>query len=134
MRAIFAALAMTALGGAGALAAGAPAFAGKWRIDEVRGSESFDAAKTQFEAAADGRVSTTVGCNRIAGKPAVDGDRITFGAMAATRMACPPPLDRLESKYLAALDAVRSWRIEGTKLLLLDAEGERAVTLERADL
>ncbi len=133
MRSIFTAMVMTVLGGAGALAAGAPPLVGKWRIDEVRGADRFDAGKTLFEAAADGRVSTTVGCNRIAGKPAIDGDSITFGPMAATRMACPPPLDRLESKYLAALDAVRSWRIEGTKLLLLDAKGERAVTLERAD-
>jgi heat shock protein HslJ len=46
-------------------------------------------------------------------------------------MACLPPLDRLEMTYMGALDTVRSWRIEGTKLTLLDERGEAAVTLER---
>ena len=133
MRLILAAAVIAALGGPGALAAGDPSLVGKWRIVAVSGAEAFDAAKTAFEAAADGRVSTTIGCNRMVGKPAVDGDWITFGPMAATRMACSPPLDQLERKYAEALGAVRSWRIEGAKLLLLEAGGKAAVTLERAE-
>jgi heat shock protein HslJ len=53
--------------------------------------------------------------------------------MAATRMACPPPLDQLETNYLAALETARSWRIEGPTLILLDQGGEAAVTLTRAE-
>ncbi len=48
-------------------------------------------------------------------------------------MTCPPPLDQLETAYLAALDAARGWRIDGPKLTLIDAQGETAVTLERAE-
>jgi len=33
---------------------------------------------TIFEVAADGRLSTSVGCNRMVGQPAVDGRRIGF--------------------------------------------------------
>jgi heat shock protein HslJ len=133
MRSYAGALVMTALGVAGAQASGDPPFLGKWRIVEVRGADAFDTSKTMFEVAADGRVATTVGCNRIVCMPTVDRDRMTFGAMAATRMACPPPLDALETKYAAALEAARTWRAEGTKLLILDGNGETAVTLERAD-
>ena len=124
---------MTALGVAGAQAGSQSSLVGKWRIETVRGAEAFDPSKTMFEVSPDGRVATTVGCNRIAGAPSVAGDHITFGAMAATRMACPPPLDQLEAKYLAALTAARSWRIEGPTLTLLDERGEAAVTLKRAE-
>jgi heat shock protein HslJ len=124
---------MTALGAAGAQAGSAPSLVGKWRIETVRGVEAFDPSKTTFEVRPEGRVATTVGCNRIVGAPDVDGDRVTFGAMAATRMACPPPLDHLETKYLAALGEARAWRIEGTKLTLLDERGEAAVTLRKSE-
>lgn len=124
-------LAMAALGVTAAAAAGAP-FAGRWRIAAVRGADAVNSSMTRFELAADGSLSTTVGCNQMAGKPTVDGDRVSFWAMATTQMGCAPPLDRLESTYAAALDAVRSWRIEGTKLLLIGGDGETEVTLERA--
>jgi hypothetical protein len=54
--------------------------------------------------------SSTVGCNRIAGKPTINGTQITFGPMAATRIACFPPLDQLEHQYLCALAAVPNGR------------------------
>ncbi len=133
MRSLAGALVMTALGVAGAQAGSESSLVGKWRIETARGAEAFDSSKTMFEFSPDGRVAMTVGCNRIAGAPTVEGDRVTFGAMAATRMACPPPLDQLEAKYLAALAAARTWRIEGTRLKLLDEGGEAAVSLKRAE-
>jgi heat shock protein HslJ len=90
-------------------------------------------SKTAFEVAADGRVSSTVGCNRIIGKPSLEGDRLRFGPMAAARMACPSPLDRLETAYMAALDAVRSYRVEETRLTLVDEAGRAAVVLVRSE-
>ena len=124
---------MTALGVVGAQAGGESSLVGKWRIEAVRGANAFDPSKTMFEVSPDGRVATTVGCNRIVGAPAIEGNRVTFGAMAATRMACPPPLDQLETKCLAALAAARSWRIDGTRLTLLDDAGETAVSLRRSE-
>jgi heat shock protein HslJ len=103
MRSILAAGLLVAIGAWGVAAADDP-LVGKWRIERVRGAADVDAAKTAFEVAADGQVSSTVGCNRIVGKPSLTGDRLRFGPMAATRMACPPPLDRLETAYMAALD------------------------------
>jgi heat shock protein HslJ len=132
MRSILAAGLLVATGVWGVAAADDP-LVGKWRIERVRGAASVDAAKTAFEVAPDGQVSSTVGCNRIVGKPGIAGDRLRFGPMAATRMACPPPLDRLETAYLGALDAVRSWRIEATRLTLVDERGDAAVVLVRSE-
>jgi heat shock protein HslJ len=119
--------------GLGVAGAADPSLVGKWRIVEIVGAEPFDAAKTAFEVDADGRVGSTIGCNRVVGKPSLDGDRLKFGPMAATRMACPPPLDRLEMRYLAALEAVRSLRTDGARVTLIDRDGQAVVTLERAE-
>ncbi len=51
--------------------------------------------------------------------------------MAATRMACPPPLDAVERQYLSALQSVRAYRLEGSTLVFLGAAGDALVTLER---
>jgi heat shock protein HslJ len=42
-----------------------------------------------------------------------------------TMMACPPPLDRLESRFVAALGEVTGWRRVDGQLHLLS--GERVV-------
>jgi heat shock protein HslJ len=93
---------------------------GTWRLEVVKGHSVLDKAKTELMLTEDGRVSTTVGCNRIAGKPKIDGDRITFGLMASTMMACMDPLAQLEANYVAALGATRSFHIEGSNLTFLD--------------
>ncbi len=79
MRSWVHALAVAAFGVGGAEAGGDPSLVGKWRVETVRGAGAFDASKTTFEVAADGRVSSTVGCNRMVGKPTIAGDRIAFG-------------------------------------------------------
>lgn len=104
--------------------------AGKWRIVAVSGADGLDAARAKAEITPD-RFASTVGCNRIAGKPAFSGSKLTFGPMMATRMACPPPLDEVERAYLSALQNVRGFRFEGTNLVFLGEDGAPLVTLER---
>jgi heat shock protein HslJ len=98
-----------------------------------QGAGPFDASKTLFEVAADGRVSSTIGRNHIVGEPSVAGETIAFAPMTATRMACPPPLDQLETRTLAARARVRSWRIESGALIFADGRGDRILALRRAD-
>jgi heat shock protein HslJ len=103
---------------------------GKWRIVAVSGAEGLDPARARAEMT-QSRFASTIGCNRIAGQPAFSGARLTFGPMMSTRMACPPPLDGVERAYLAALEATRGFRFEGTKLVFLGEDGAPLVTLER---
>lgn len=104
---------------------------GRWRITSVSGADSLDVARTRAEFAANGRFASTIGCNRIAGKPTIAGSQMTFGPMMATRMACPPPLGEVERAYLEALREVRSYSLEGAALSFLGADGQPLVTLER---
>jgi putative lipoprotein len=73
---------------------------------------------------ADGSVSGSTGCNRYNGPYTIDGESLEIGPVASTLMACPPPRDAIESAYVAALDRVQTWAIDGEELVLSDDEGE----------
>ena len=51
------------------------------------------------------------GCNRMRGGYTVAGDRVTFGPMAGTLMACPPPLGDVESAVARALTGTQRFAI-----------------------
>jgi putative lipoprotein len=116
-----------------AMAASPTSPAGRWLAEDIRGSGVIDYLQSVLEIAGDGGISGTGGCNRIMGKARIEGATITLGPLATTRMACSPAVMDQERKFLAALEAVRSWRIDTArhKLLLLGAGGETLVVLTR---
>ncbi|QJP13571.1 META domain-containing protein [Starkeya sp. ORNL1] len=116
-----------------AVAASPTSPAGRWLAEDIRGGGVIDYLQSVLEIAGDGRISGTGGCNRIMGKARVEGATITLGPLATTRMACSPAVMDQERKFLAALEAVRSWRIDTVrhKLVLLGAKGETLVVLAR---
>src|SRR5262245_5957628 len=65
-----------------------------WRATELAGKPTqgqdarHEEAYLQFQA---GRVSGFDGCNRLTGSYQLNGDRVTFGQMAGTQMACLKP-------------------------------------------
>jgi len=65
----------------------------------------------------------TVGCNTIRGSYRVVGQTMQFGAGAATRLACPPPLDALERELGTVLTRTARWAITANTLELFDAGG-----------
>lgn len=71
---------------------------------------------------ADKKVSGFAGCNRLAGTYEAKGDSLRVGPLALTRMACPSGME-LETKFGAALDATRSFRITGNRLDLVGETG-----------
>jgi putative lipoprotein len=62
------------------------------------------------------------GCNRLLGRYTLEGARLRFEGIAASRRACADD-DGSEDRLLAALGGVRGWRIEGGKLKLLSEGG-----------
>jgi heat shock protein HslJ len=57
------------------------------------------------------------GCNRFFGSYETSGASLTFGAMGATRMACPEGMDQ-EQELLTALGSTTRYEIHGSKLML----------------
>ncbi|MBO9582218.1 MAG: META and DUF4377 domain-containing protein [Sphingobium sp.] len=75
-----------------------------------------------------GRFSTSTMCNGAGGAYRVSGRTIRLGSgkgqFASTMMACPEPAMSHERAYLGSLAAVRTWRVEGDRLILRTAKGE----------
>lgn len=73
------------------------------------------------------RVVGSGGCNRLSGTYTLNGDFVRLADVAATEMACPAGMDQ-ESAFLRTLGRVKSWRVRGDGLALLD--GANAAVLE----
>jgi heat shock protein HslJ len=71
----------------------------------------------------DQRVVGSAGCNRFTGTFALDGESVSFGPLATTRMACPEPIMDQERAFLAALEATTQFTQTGDRLTLRNADG-----------
>jgi heat shock protein HslJ len=69
---------------------------------------------------ADGTVQGNSGCNSFSGSYEVSGDRLTFGPLASTMMACESPQSDVEAVVLSALEATASFGIQDGTLTLFD--------------
>lgn len=118
-----------------AVAAEPPAaLQGRWLAEDIGGGVA-EGVQTTLEIAEDGSFSGTGGCNRYGGRLTVEGEGVTFGPAAATRMACPPPAMQQEGAFFEALGKVAGFSLdaEGRKLTLSDKAGKPLVVLAKAD-
>ncbi|WP_165982334.1 YbaY family lipoprotein [Dankookia rubra] len=115
------------------VAGAAPPLVGPdWVAEDIDGRGVVDRVRSTLTFGADGGVSGSGGCNRIAGSYTLAGETIGFGQMISTMMACAPAVGEQERRFLQALAETRRWRItpEGW-LLLLDAEAKPLARLVR---
>ena len=82
--------------------------------------------------AADGKVAGSTGCNQYTTRFEADGSKFRFGVPAATRKMCADPgVMEQEQAFLKALEAVRTMRVEGSRIELRDDQGALQVTAAR---
>jgi putative lipoprotein len=74
-------------------------------------------------------VSGSGGCNGFSGSYTLNGDRVSFGRLLSTMMACVSGMET-ERAFLPALAKVRRWRISGQNLDLLDDRGNSLARFE----
>ncbi|MBD3297126.1 MAG: META domain-containing protein [candidate division Zixibacteria bacterium] len=79
---------------------------------------------------ADNAVVGHTGCNRFRGELKYGAERIAMSPTAITKMACPSGVT-LESRLLAALDAVTAFSHQGDTLFLRDDTDERVRLVAR---
>lgn len=83
-----------------------------------------------FEA---GRASGSGGCNRFTGSYEQDGESISLGRVASTRMACDEEVMSAERAYLSALESVSSWSATGGVLVLSDSSNQALLRYEASE-
>lgn len=83
----------------------------------------------------DGTLTGSAGCNNYTASYEADGENISVGPAATTRKMCGEPegIMEQEAQYLAALESVTTYQIQGDRLEMRTTEGALAVSLQPAD-
>ncbi|WP_108859380.1 YbaY family lipoprotein [Ruegeria sp. Alg231-54] len=103
-----------------------------WTATGLNGAALETEKRPALSFAKDGAFSGSGGCNRFSGQAEIAGNNIEFpDNMAATLMACPPPLDEVERQFLKALQGVTAYAFKGDTLVLLDSAGQSVVQFAR---
>lgn len=103
-----------------------------WLAEDIDGGGVIDDAQSTLVFGTDGRVSGRAGCNQYGGAVTVKGASMIVDQVFSTKMACTAPaLMNQETRFLNALQATRSYRVEGTKLVLVDGEGKARIRFDR---
>ncbi len=76
------------------------------------------------------RVSGTGGCNRFNGPISIEDDAVQIGPLAATKMMCEGKSE-IEAQYFGALEAARSFVVEGDVLTLKSEDGHDLVKFKK---
>jgi putative lipoprotein len=113
-------------------AAPAELFSAVWTVTSIGGQPAIGQRRPTLSIAADHRAGGFGGCNNYFTEASVDGEAISFGPAAATRMACAVDIMDQETAYFAALTAVASYELDKHGLRLLDAAGIPLIGLVRA--
>lgn len=121
----------------GHLQAASPFHDTYWKLVRL-GETPVAAAEKQSEphlifASHESHVSGSGGCNRVMGGFKLDGDKLRFGHLASTMMACPTGMEQ-EQQFLQSLDKVERYRISGSHLELLDGAGTVIARFEAVEL
>jgi heat shock protein HslJ len=78
---------------------------------------------------AGGRIAGSDGCNRLRATYRIDGQRLSFGPVAATRMACPG-LESVIARFEAALEGTVRYELAGGRLRLYGRDDVLLVAFE----
>ncbi|MEU7050247.1 META domain-containing protein [Streptomyces eurythermus] len=113
-----------------AMGAGEPVTGVEWRVERITvGGEDLSApaaGSPHLRIGTDGSAAGNLGCNRFSARVAVHGDRITFGALRTTKMACDPDRMSFERALAKALDGqTLTGAAERGELTLTTGHGDR---------
>jgi heat shock protein HslJ len=106
----------------------------EWVAVEVNNEkiEQLDADRYPNLKLSDGKISGYSSCNRMQGTYTLEKEKITFGAIAVTKMLCFDTKD-LETKFLQALSEVKSWEYKQNKLHFLNEQKQTIVVFEEKE-
>lgn len=92
---------------------------GERRFEDIGGHGVPDGPPATLRFDAEGRATGHGGCNRFTGSYALTGEGLSFGPMAATRMACAPAAMDLEMRVFDVLTRTDRFGTDDTGALVL---------------
>ncbi|WP_439562991.1 META domain-containing protein [Roseinatronobacter sp.] len=105
---------------------------GVWNITAIGDKAAVFPSRTELVFYSDGRMSASVGCNRLIGGYRRHGGILSFGRIASTMMSCPDGMMDQEHQFTTMLRRVDGYRLssESGRLTLL-AGGVAVITARR---
>ena len=97
----------------------------EWRVVEIAGHTASGFGTLRFTQTS---VRGKAGCNTYMGAFREAGGMIEIAGLAATRMLCRDGAEA-EQSFLEALALVKSYRVDGAMVVLLDAAGQAIMKL-----
>lgn len=95
-----------------------------WQVQRALDTPVANGSAVRLAFQADGRVTGSASCNTLSGRYVRDGDKLQFGPIVTTRIACAPALMTQEAKVIGALERTTVARVRPDGLLeLRDAQG-----------
>jgi heat shock protein HslJ len=115
------AVALTACGGLASSAAPSQGLEGtSWALVEINGREPEGEIVPTLAFDAAGNINGSAGCNTYTGAATIEGDSISFGPLATTRMACTGAAGIAETAFLTAMQTVEAYAIDSQGRLVLE--------------
>ena len=88
-----------------------------WVLEDLAGASVVERGRATLEFDEAGRASGKGSCNRYSGSVTLSGDRISFGPLLSTKMACvEEALTAQEGRFLEALGAAERYVVDGPEL------------------
>lgn len=105
---------------------------GVWNISAIEDTPALFPSRTELVFYPDGRISATVGCNRLIGGYRRHGGILSFGRLASTMMACPEGLDAQEARFNQILPKVDGYVLDAASgRLILTSGGQQILRARR---
>jgi len=95
-----------------------PLWGSEWRLLDLGGQAAMAQPAATLAFPQPGQASGHGSCNRFFGPVEVDRDRIRFGPLAATKMACMGGVSQQEMRYLGALQKAQRYEVKDGALLI----------------
>ncbi len=104
---------------------------GEWTVDDLAGKAPLKDSKVTLAFGADGSLSGSSSCNRLATTYALTGESLAIKQGAGTMMACDQPIMEQEGAFLALLSQVNAFSVADDGALLLKAPDGRTLRARR---
>ena len=112
---------------------GLPLLGTEWRLQDLQGQPVLSSNVPTLSFPRAGRVAGHGSCNQFMGGVAVGPQgKLKFSPLASTRMACEAAVNEQETRYLATLQQVQAYELQGQTLLLFVPGQAQPLRLKRA--
>jgi heat shock protein HslJ len=103
----------------------------EWTVDELDGKAPVKDSKITLNFGADGSLSGSSSCNRLATSYTLTGEGLSIAQGAGTMMACDQPVMEQEGAFLALLSKVSGFGVTDDGALLLKTADGKTIRARR---